>query len=434
LKYNFSDIKGIAIDTFSLTLKKVGDLIHFDGPLMSVYHDVEDSPYIFDWVEGDDKFNRWLIFQTDTSSLKDFISGKITHVSLLNNPVNDLIYMIDKNHKQDICASLVISPKNIPYEYLPDYNIIFNEEDSVNLDNIISHFNLKDSILEKADHKYDILSESIKEKSELINLHINSKSSKVGFGKIRSSILGEVLTNFHKINSATAVNIFDSKSKIPKEDRPRRKKGELKEIMENAEYEFIYAKAASFSVFLRPIRSHLDLFSSETSSEKIINQIFKLFTSSTEIESLKKIKADLNDEMLSAYHALLHEIKIQDISLDISYGNPKKKYKLEESFNPAKANRIVENLDRLEFEDKTELKVNGNFKALDMISNSFKFQDYEDDIYLGKFSNDLLNMIFQYNLKDSYSAVIEIIKIKKSGKNQWKEKITMISCYVSHNS
>lgn len=428
MKNDLIHITGFNIPNLPFQLEKVGDLLYFDGPLMSIFSDSNNMAYIYDWAESNSYFNRWLVYQIDTELLSDYIYGKATHFQLLNNPQNNIIFIVDKDTEGTISNCIICSPSSLPYEYLPQNDLKFEEDDAVNLDNIIYKFNLVKKDESKPFQTYDILEEAKKSKNELINLHIKSKNRKVGYGKIYSSILGQVLSNYTNICFATALNIFDKKGKIPINERPRRKKGELKEINDLAELEFAYVKAASFSIFLRPIKQNIDLFDNETSSEKITKTVFNLFNASNDINKLNELKNSLNEEMLSAYNSFLKEIKTQDISIGVQYANPKNELKLEESFNAKKAQHILTNLDSLEFQKKEELKSKGCFKALDSINATFKFETNEGDIFFGKFSNQLKGGICHFNLQDYYSVTIEILEIKKSGKKKIISKDTMVSC------
>lgn len=428
MKNKLQHIIGFNIPNLPEELTKLGDLMFFDGPLMSVYINQESEPYIYDWVDSNDECNRWLLYKTDKAVLADYIYGKKSHFEVINNPVNSIVFSVDKNPEGKIVNCIVLSPKNLPYDYLPSSDSMFEKDDSINLNVIIETLKLDDILKSNQNQLFDILQEAKKNNNELVNLHIKSSTSKVGYGKIYSSILGQVLSNYHNLGIATALNIFDQKGKLQKDERPRRKKGELSDIKELAEMEFIYAKAASFSVFLRPIKRQTDLFDNETSSEKITKSVFNLFEASNDINKLKEIKASMNEGMLTAYNKFLKEIKEQDITLAVQYGNPDQNYKLEQVFNSKRANDILANLDNLEYENIKEIKVKGFFKALDSISSSFKFETNDNDIYPGKFSNQLKEGILNFNLKDYYSATIEIFESKKTGLNNMKEKITMVSC------
>lgn len=428
MKSELQHISGFKVFSLPDELNKLGDLMYFDGPLMSIYTNQQNEPFVFDWVEASEKYNRWLVYKVEKEVLADYIFGRKTHFELLNSPVNDIVFSIEKDSKGVISNCIVLSIKNLPYDYLPEYDLKFDKEDSLNLDYIINGLKLENISYPLQFENFDILQEAKKNNSELINLHIKSSSSKVGFGKIYSSVLGQVLTNYHRLTEATAINIFDEKGKLPVDEKLRRKKGELNNIKELAEMEFVYAKAASFSVFLRPIKNQMNLFDTDTSSEKIAKNVFSLFDASTNIEQLKVIKSTLNEDMLTSYNTFLKEIKEQDITLTVQYGNPLQDYKLEETFSPQKSNQILSNLDILEFENQNDIKIKGWFKALDSLSHTFKFETNEGDIYSGKFSNQLYEGISHFNLIDYYMIIIQILKSKKSGLNKISEKVTMISC------
>lgn len=431
MKKELKNIKGFRIGKLPLVLKKVEDLIYFEGPLMSVYSDKNSMPFIVDWADSDSEINRWMIYQVERKSLAQYINREISHFQLLNSPANDIIFIVDKKEKEFVENCIICTSNKLPYEYLPQNDIFFEQDDFIDIDKVISFFKL-DELHRNADidSHFDILEEAKKENNELINLHIKSDSRNVGPGKIYSSILGQVLTNYHNLSEATAINLFDLKEKLPPDEKTRRKKGELKNIKELAELEFIYAKAGSFSVFLRPIVKKLNLFDQQTSSERITTEVFKLFEASDDIERLKEIKSGLNQSMLTSYNTFLKEIKEQDISIGVQYANPQNEFKLSKKFNAKNAHTILSNLNSLEYEDKKEVKTKGYFKALDSITASFKFEDNEGYEYQGKFSNQLKEGIYQFNLQDYYMVTIDIIESKKSGKKKISEKEIMVSCII----
>ena len=64
--------------SFYNSLIRIGDLMNFEGPLLSLFEDVKNGHlYIFDWVDRLDKTNRWLIYQTYPKKILDFIQKKL---------------------------------------------------------------------------------------------------------------------------------------------------------------------------------------------------------------------------------------------------------------------------------------------------------------------------------------------------------------------
>ncbi len=427
MNQDLRNIKGFKIEALPFELEKVGDLMYFDGSLMSIYKDQHNNPFVFDWVDSNEEFNRWLVYQINTASLNSYIISECTHYNLINNPVNSIVFVVDIDNGNTIRNCQISSPNTLPYDYFPESDLKFENEDSRNLEEIISVFELDLNSVPIETKVFDILEEAKKSSEELINIHIKSTNRKVGYGKIYSSILGKALTNYTDLNKATALNIYDTKAKIPLEDRPRRKKGEIKNIKEMGELEFVYAKAASFSIFLRPITKQTELFDNQTSSEKITQTLFQLFESSKNIETLREFKTTLNEDMLNSYNSFLKEIKEDDISINVQYANPINETVFTDTFNSSKANNILENLNTLEFENVKEIKTKGIYKALDSIYSSFKFESLDGDIYSGKFSKHLKDGVPFLNLQDIYQVTIEVLETKKSGKKGIKEKDTIVS-------
>lgn len=421
------NITGIDIPNFPLSLTKVGDLIYFEGSLMSVYKDENNVPYIFDWVDSDSETNRWLVYQTSCRNLSDYIYKRISHYTFIQLAINDLYFLIDKDLKDNINCK-IITLKYIPNSYLPKSTIYFDEEETINLETIIQTFNLQvNSKVSPEDNEFNILEEAQKNQTELINLHLKSNNSKVGYGKIRTSVLGEVLVNFQKLTTAVAISAFDGKDKTPKEKRTRRKSGQLDFAKELGETEYLYSKAASFSVFLKPIKQTFDIYD-KVSSEIIADSIFTLFEVSKDLTTLKTYKENLDNGVLASYNNFLKSIREEDIMVTVQYANPSNLVTFKDRFDKIKAINIINNLKVAEVDSKEELRTSGQFTALDRTKYTFKFYSSDKEEYEGKFSSQLKGGMHTYNLKDFYNVTFEIEEVNISGKIENKENIVMVSC------
>jgi hypothetical protein len=63
--------------SFSNSLVRIGDLVNFEGPLLTLFEDVKNGHlYLFDWVDRFDAVNRWLIYQVYPKLLLAFIQKK----------------------------------------------------------------------------------------------------------------------------------------------------------------------------------------------------------------------------------------------------------------------------------------------------------------------------------------------------------------------
>lgn len=110
---------------------RVGDLVHFEGPLLSLFEDVNSGHFfIFDWVDRNQKYNRWLIYRVSPKSLWQFLCGKISHLEVFKNKPSNDVYFSDIDYQ-----SKTFSPYNtckitvLPENYLPNNDNFFDSSD-----------------------------------------------------------------------------------------------------------------------------------------------------------------------------------------------------------------------------------------------------------------------------------------------------------------
>jgi hypothetical protein len=68
------DISNYLISEFPLRLKKVEDIIEFDGPILSHFKDESGADYLYYWVDWDSTANRWLVWQTTSKAIEELKS------------------------------------------------------------------------------------------------------------------------------------------------------------------------------------------------------------------------------------------------------------------------------------------------------------------------------------------------------------------------
>ncbi|TZF85002.1 hypothetical protein FW774_08530 [Pedobacter sp. BS3] len=139
-------------------LVKVGDLSFYEGPLLSLFEELNTGHfYLFDWVDRDMKSNRWMIYRVAPRQLLEYINGNISHLELFNNRPNNSTYFTDIDHQNkpffqyNACAL-----KIIPDNYLP------NDENFFDLSNCGSLEKIKSVIItslsrQKSENEYSKL-------------------------------------------------------------------------------------------------------------------------------------------------------------------------------------------------------------------------------------------------------------------------------------
>lgn len=112
-------------------LIRVGDLSYFEGPLLSLFQEFNSGHfYVFDWVDRDTKFNRWIIYRVSPKHLLEFMNGKFSHLELFENRPNDALYFTDiDSNTTSFYHYDVFQIKNLPNKYIPNKDNYFEGSD-----------------------------------------------------------------------------------------------------------------------------------------------------------------------------------------------------------------------------------------------------------------------------------------------------------------
>ncbi len=133
---------------FKNSLTRIVDVQNFEGPLLTLFKDtVTNNLYLFDWVDRDILFNRWIVYRCDPNKLNQFIKAKISHYDLF---VSDepICYLIDIDENIVWNNLKEIMKKDLPKSYLPQRDVFFEEVDCPNFKK------LTELIAKQSTHKY----------------------------------------------------------------------------------------------------------------------------------------------------------------------------------------------------------------------------------------------------------------------------------------
>ena len=66
--------KNIEKINFQNSLIRIADVQNFEGPLLTLFENTLDKHlYLFDWVDRDSQFNRWIVYRCKPNILQKFI-------------------------------------------------------------------------------------------------------------------------------------------------------------------------------------------------------------------------------------------------------------------------------------------------------------------------------------------------------------------------
>lgn len=111
-------LKGISIEHLGLdNLKKVSDLVYYDGPLLSHYSNDSDN-YLFYWVDTDDTYNRWLVFRVSIEQINGYLNNELILLDVIKNSLDDFVYSVDIDNDLNYHNIKILSYDELPTLYL----------------------------------------------------------------------------------------------------------------------------------------------------------------------------------------------------------------------------------------------------------------------------------------------------------------------------
>ncbi len=110
---------------------RIGDLSYFEGPLLSMFEELNSGHlYLFDWVDRDEKSNRWLIYRVSPNYLLRFIHSKISHAELFQNRPEKEVYFADIDSRNKFFSSYnSYAIESLPESYYPNNENFFELSD-----------------------------------------------------------------------------------------------------------------------------------------------------------------------------------------------------------------------------------------------------------------------------------------------------------------
>src|SRR5216117_1482905 len=111
-------LKGTRLDRFPLgELNKVSDLIHFEGPLLSLFRNHEGDNYLYYWCDTEGSKDRWLVFRVSDKELNSYLTKRATLRDLLINPSDGFVYAVDMDANLHIANVRILDPQSLPIDY-----------------------------------------------------------------------------------------------------------------------------------------------------------------------------------------------------------------------------------------------------------------------------------------------------------------------------
>ena len=109
-------------------LQKFGDLIAYEGPVLSHFRDNNGTNYLYYWVDYDEHFNRWLIWKITEEQLYDYLKRRTTLKELLLSKNKDFIFSVDIDSNLHYHNISIFPIALVNEEYIPEEESYFKFE------------------------------------------------------------------------------------------------------------------------------------------------------------------------------------------------------------------------------------------------------------------------------------------------------------------
>lgn len=421
------DIIGIELPALPFSLEAfIGDLFYHDFPVTSVY-EADGQPIILEWVDSseDSAVDRYIVYKIDRLTLKEFLTNRISHFEMIKSAISGSVILFDRDLNDDVINISVLSPLELPKEYLPKAGIEFEISESVDHLAIQNHFELSGVGRRTANEIEVIRAVSNQINSNVINLHMRSGNG-IGFGKIDTGLLGESLVQFDKLYREVALDhmLGLQRGKIQKANE------EQKLLVST---EVVVNHAASYSVFIRPITTQISLLNNNVASKPIIEKIERLIENAHDAEEVQKIYEIVSPFSIEEYKKFLVKIKKKEIDLDLSWFDPMDDTYFSKSFNLVYAHEVIQNIENVRNDQYHRFELIGKFSAINTGTAHFTFESNQGEHLSGYFDVLLRDNLVRLNFTKLYKVVINQSITKEAGKVGQKVANTIVSCLELSN-
>lgn len=441
---------GISLDGLLFTdLEIIGTLLYPEFPSTIVYSNKQGDPFILEWLDCDSgDLNRYMLFRTDVELLNKFVSGRYSHKEFIKTSVREYVTVFDGTIKAPLNVHL-LTFEQVPAEYLPEADVFFDRDDSFELTKVVEYFSLNTyrvsyddfipqvaepnqqtiTLKGRKDHetaKYGNIEQLAEEHStQVFNIHLQ-EGNNVQHGVAETSVLGHIITTFDALYKATALDVFQGKNRGNTKTFTSKK---AKMLLPRISTEIFLQRAASFSVFLRPLIHGRQLtITDDLDTEQISKHLFNLLTNTQELQTLASTLFEYSSFVQKSYIEFLTTIKEKDVNVDYNYYSPynKKRYKLD--FNPEKAWSLLDSINKLTDFDSDEFSRIVRFVSLNCNTGHFSCEAKDKQLYYGHFDSLLRENMPNLNFTTIYEIKIRRTIKNISGREAPKTEDTILSC------
>lgn len=101
-------------------LTKIGDLIEFEGPVLSHFKNEYGLDILFYWVDNTSDCNTWLVFIIPSDTLDAYCRSLVSLKTVVESITDDQFYLVDINERVEYTKITKLAFNEINPDYLPE--------------------------------------------------------------------------------------------------------------------------------------------------------------------------------------------------------------------------------------------------------------------------------------------------------------------------
>ncbi len=129
---------------------KLFDLEYYDGPLLSLFADVNGDFYLYKWYDMAPNAHQWLVWRVQYETLLRYLNGMATEFDLLHEDINEPFYLVEFSEKGQPVVVEILAHSHTLETYSELKTVYFDPELCPNWKAVRHFFRLKPIELEAA--------------------------------------------------------------------------------------------------------------------------------------------------------------------------------------------------------------------------------------------------------------------------------------------
>lgn len=387
--------------------------LFYDGPQIVSCIDEVGQKYFCMNVDSDEEGDIWYFVAVSSERLRNIECDKITLFKTLTEPETGSLYKVKVCNSGANHTAKHISPSMLNADILPDEDVYLETNLDVNCHDDYEKLSEKKTMLVIGSNSQ---TEAVYLNRDILDISLEPNGSHTH--EIDTESLGLTLyrlQSFIKSHGVKNIPVKNNRQRAQFEDR----------FALNARGFY----AASFGI--RLAAKHPAGMFGQSHMYETLDSVIRLLDSPS--SNLLDLMKDLDYRTISRYRFLLRTLKKSNASLKASWSSPSKETR-HSQLSLDDINSVLVILGKEELNMNGVITLVGKLIAIDSERNTFKFRDYEDQVYIGKLSENLKSeSVFHVSRDEQALVQVKLEEFIEINPTTQEENFSYVLLEVNYN-